>query len=329
MKFEPAKLSKVIERNFSFLMPDFYEMQTEYMKSMNTIYKDLDTALIAMFLTNKFYQSENKENYLSKNISTKKFYGKNNFKVSPSKLKINEISNAIGIPRETVRRKKLKLIENKFIKLDRKKKSYFLNNSLIDKKIFEPQIKISSKMLSNYCIFFSNKDVFDKDLDFVAFKNDIEKKFILYLPIILNFQISYLTAWRKFVDMQCLFIGVLCALNTTTQLRKKSNSPNEIFDSKEIFSQVHWMNNKFGLNSTSIADITKIPRTTVLRKLVKLEKLNILKKDKFKRYATHDLASFDYDGKTLYPYLQNTISLLGVLISKCLETYSSKEMKII
>jgi Fic family protein len=89
------------------------------------------------------------------------------------------------------------------------------------------------------------------------------------------------------------------------------------------------MNNKFGLNSTSIADITKIPRTTVLRKLVKLEKLNILKKDKFKRYATHDLASFDYDGKTLYPYLQNTISLLGVLISKCLETYSSKEMKII
>ena len=129
--------------------------------------------------------------------------------------------------------------------------------------------------------------------------------------------------------MQCLFIGVLCALNTTTQLRKKSNSPNEIFDSKEISSQVHWMNNKFGLNSTSIADITKIPRTTVLRKLVKLEKLNILKKDKFKRYATHDLASFDYDGKTLYPYLQNTISLLGVLISKCLETYSSKEMKII
>jgi len=279
-----------------------------------------------MFLTNKFYQ--NKENYLSKNISTKKFYGKNNFKASLSKLKINEISNALGIPRETVRRKKLKLIENKFIILDTKKKSYFLNKSLIDKKIFEPQIEISSKMLSNYCIFFSNKGVFDKDLDFVSFKNDIEKKFILYLPIILNFQMSYLGAWRKFFDMQCLFISVLCALNTTTQLKKKSNSSNEIFDSKEIFSQVQWLNNKFGLNSTSIADITKIPRTTVLRKLAKLEKLNILKKDKFRKYETHELASFDYDKKTLYPYPQNTISLLGILISKCLETYSSKEIKI-
>tara|TARA_B100000809_G_scaffold144837_1_gene142435 strand:+ start:32 stop:280 length:249 start_codon:yes stop_codon:yes gene_type:complete len=61
MKFEPTKLSKVIERNFSYLMPDFYEMQTEYMQSMNDIYKDLDTALIAMFLTNKLYQSENKK----------------------------------------------------------------------------------------------------------------------------------------------------------------------------------------------------------------------------------------------------------------------------
>jgi predicted transcriptional regulator len=183
-------------------------------------------------------------------------------------------------------------------------------------------------MLSNYCIFFSNKDVFNKDLDLVSFKNNIEKKFILYLPLFLNFQISYFTEWRKFMDMECIYITLLCALNTTVQLRRKSNISNEIFDSKEIFSQIFKLRNKFGLNSTSIAEITKIPRTTVLRKLAKLEKLNILKKDKFKRYETHDLASFDYNGKTLHPYLQNTVSLLGALISKCLETYSSKEMKI-
>ena len=327
MKIEPTKLSKVIERNFSFLMPDFYEMQTRYMNSMNGIYRDLDSSLVAMFLTNKFYQ--NKENYLSNNVSTEKFYGKNNFKVSPSKFKINEISNATGIPRETVRRKKLKLIKNKFIIFDRKKKSYFLNASLIDKKIFEPQIKISSKMLSNYCIFFLNKDIFSTDLDFVSFKNDIEKKFILYLPIFLNFQISYFTEWRKFMDMECIYIAILCALNTASQLKRKSNNSNEIFDSKEIFTQIFKLSNKFGLNSTSIADITKIPRTTVLRKLAKLEKLNVLKKDKLKRYETQDLVSSDYSKKILYPHFQNTVKILGVLISKCLETYSSKELKII
>ena len=131
------------------------------------------------------------------------------------------------------------------------------------------------------------------------------------------------------MDMECLYIAVLCGLNTTTQLKRKSNNSNEIFDSKEIFTQIFKLSNKFGLSSTSIADITKIPRTTVLRKLAKLEKLNILKKDKFKRYETQDLVSSDYSKKILYPYLQNTVKLLGVLISKCLETYSSKEMKII
>lgn len=314
MKFEPAKLSKFIEQNYSYLMPYFYEMQIEYMNSMNDIYKDLDTALIAMFLTNKLNQSENEKNS----------------KVLPSKFKINEISKATSIPRETLRRKKIKLTKNKFIILNKKKKSLRINNSLINKKIFEPQIKISSKMLSNYCIFFSNKGFFNKDLDLVSFKNDIEKKFTLYLPIFLNFQISYFTNWRKFMDMECLYIAVLCGLNTTTQLKRKSNNSNEIFDSKEIFAQIFKLSNKFGLSSTSIADITKIPRTTVLRKLAKLEKLNILKKDKFKRYETQDLINgSDYSRKTIYPLLQNTIRLLGVLISKCLETYSSKEMKII
>ena len=329
MKFEPAKLSKVIEQNYSYLIPDFYEMQVQYMNSMNNIYKDLDTTLVAMFLTNKLYQSQNKENYLSNNVSTTNFDQKNKFKPPFTKFKINEISKAIGIPRETVRRKKVKLTKNKFIILDKKKKSFRINNNLINNKVFEPQIKISSKLLSNYCIFFSNKDFFNKDLDLVSFKNNIEKKFILYLPIFLNFQISYFTEWRKFMDMECIYIAILCALNTTTQLKRKSNNSNEIFDTKEIFSQIHKLSNKFGLNSTSIADITKIPRTTVLRKLAKLEKLNILKKDKFKRYETQDLVSSDYSKKIIYPYLQSTVNLLGVLISKCLETYSSKELKII
>ena len=154
MKIEPAKISKIIESNFSYLMPEFYQMQTEYMKSMNNIYKDLDAAFVAMFLTNKYYQSYIKENNLSNNGSNKIFYKQKISKVATSKFKINEISKSTGIPRETVRRKKIKLIKNKFIILNKKKKSYSLNKGLIDKKILEPQIEISSKMLLHYCNFF-------------------------------------------------------------------------------------------------------------------------------------------------------------------------------
>ena len=89
MKFEPAKLSKLIDQNYSYLMPDFYEMQIEYMQSMNNIYKDLDAALVAMFLVNKYYQSDIKENHLSNNISNKIFYKQ---KIS---LRINKSSNGL------------------------------------------------------------------------------------------------------------------------------------------------------------------------------------------------------------------------------------------
>jgi len=92
---------------------------------------------------------------------------------------------------------------------------------------------------------------------------------------------------------------------------------------------IYKLNNKFGINSTSIAEITNIPRTTILRKLVKLQKLNMLKKDKYKRYATELLNNSENIKKTAYPNMQNTINLLGILISKCLETYTSKELKII
>ena len=131
------------------------------------------------------------------------------------------------------------------------------------------------------------------------------------------------------MDMECVYIAVLCALNTSVQLKRKSNISNEIYDSKEVFAQIFKLSNRYGLNSTSIADITKIPRTTVIRKLAKLEKLNILKRDKFKRYETEDLIGSDNSKKTIYPHVQNTIRLLGLLISKFLETYSSKELKII
>ena len=131
------------------------------------------------------------------------------------------------------------------------------------------------------------------------------------------------------MDMECVYIALLGALNTSVQLRKKSNIANEIYDSKEVFTQIFKLSDKYGLNSTSIAGITKIPRTTVLRKLAILEKLNILKKDKFKRYETQSFVGSDNSRKTIYPHLLNTIRLLGLLISECLEIYSSKELKII
>ena len=99
-------------------------------------------------------------------------------------------------------------------------------------------------------------------------------------------------------------------------------------NSKAIFSKFNSLNETLGLNATSISEITKVPRTTVLRKIENLEKAGMIKKDKFKRYATQDLANTSSGKKEHYPQMQYTLKLLGIFISECLETYSSKDFKV-
>ena len=128
--------------------------------------------------------------------------------------------------------------------------------------------------------------------------------------------------------MECLFINLLCALNTSTHIKKKNSHNNKIFNTQDIFAQLPKLSKQYGLNSTSIADITKLPRTTVLRKLSKLENLSILKKDEFKRYATNDLINSANIKKEYYYIMQHTLKLLGIFISECLEVYTVKDLKV-
>ena len=329
MKIEPEKVSKAIEQNYSFFAPDFFEMQTDYLNSMYSVYKDLDASLIVMLLTRKIYQEAiNQDNSFGSQISVKSFYKEKKYNLPISKFKIKEISNALNLPRETIRRKKLKLIKDKFILFNKKKKTYSLNSEKIDGLIIKTQINISSKFLFNYCAFFSQKKIFLNDVTFDSFKDEINKKFLLYLPIFLNFQIYYFANWRKIIDMECLFISLLCALNTSSHIKKNSTIDNKIFNTTEIFAQLPNLSEKFGLNSTSIAEITKIPRTTVLRKLAKLEKVKLLKKDKFKRYTSQDLVNSFNMKKEYFATLQQTVKLLGIYVSECLEKYYSKDFKV-
>jgi len=77
------------------------------------------------------------------------------------------------------------------------------------------------------------------------------------------------------------------------------------------------------LNATSISEITKVPRTTVLRKIARLEKIGMLKKDKFKRYTSENLNRHN-DSKTIFSIANHNIKILGIFFSQCLEMYSSK-----
>ena len=319
MKFEPSKLSKIIEQNYSHLMPDFFEMQTEYLASLNIIYHDLDASLVAMVITSDLYKNSVKQSNSADDMSLKNFYKKDNYKLPISSFKIKDISSKLNLPRETVRRKKEKIIKDKLIILDKKNKLYALNTAMVEERILNLQIDNLSKFLSKFSVFFSKNKLFVREVSKDQIKEDVENKFLLYLTKFLDFQISYFSKMKTLVDIESIFIILLCALNTTAQIKKKE----EPMSSKDIFSKMHSLNTTHGLNATSIAEITKVPRTTVLRKISHLEKIGMLKKDKFKRYSSDDLSK-NKESKKLLSIMDYNIKLLGVFFSECLETYAAK-----
>lgn len=324
MKFEATKLSKVIEQNYSHLMPDFFEMQTEYLASLNIIYRDLDASLVAMVLTSQLYKNIISQVKTKEKISLKYFYQKENFKLPVSAFKIKEISTILNLPRETVRRKKEKLINDKLIILDKKNKLYALNTDMIEQKILDIQISNLSKFLSKFSYFFSKNRFFVKEVSKDQIKKDVEEKFLLYLTKFLDFQISYFSKMKTLADIESVFILLLCTLNTTSQIKKDGKTAS----SKDIFGNIQIVKDTFGLNATSISEITKVPRTTVLRKIAYLEKIGMLKKDKFKRYTSfnnftqNDL--YYNKSKKIFSITDYNIKLLGSFFSDCLETYSAK-----
>ena len=319
MKFEPSKLTKIIEQNYSHLMPDFFAMQTEYLASLNIIYQDLDASLVAMVLTSKLYKNIIKDSNLNEKIPLKYFYSTQNYKLPISNIKITEISSLLNLPRETVRRKKAIIIRDKLIILDSKRKSYSLNTNMIEKDLLNWQISNLCKFLTKFSLYFSRNKFFVKEVSREEIQRDIEEKFLLYFVKFLDFQIAYFSNLKTFIDIESIFIIILCALNTTVKL-KGNERP---MDYKHLLSKFNHTNHSLGLNATSISDITKVPRTTVIRKITHLEKMGILKKDKFKRYNTVDFLKSS-NSKKIESIMNHNLKLLGVFFSDCLETYSTK-----
>ena len=320
MKFDPIKINKLIQQNYSHLMPDFFVMQTEYLASLNVIYDDLDAALVGMVITNKLYKNSIKKSSNINNISFSNFYNKNKYILPIKSFKIKEISSILNLPRETVRRKKEKLIHDKIIIIDKKNQLCTLNTTMIDRKILEIQIYNVSKFLSKFSIFFAQNKFFVKEVNREQIKKDIDEKFLLYMTKFLDFQIAYFSNLKCIMDIESAFITLLCGLNTLNSDGYKNEKPLNI---KNIFYRMHMLNDGVGLNATSISEITNIPRTTVLRKIANLEKIGLIKKDKYKRYRPDDY-SISKESSKIVPAMENNQELLGIFFSQCLETYSAR-----
>ena len=322
MELNNKTVSAVLEKNYSILMPIFYEMQTEYLASLNVIYDDLDASMVAMVLTNELYKKKVNSNEINnyENIGFKNFYNMDKYYLISSSLRINKISSVINVPRETVRRKRDKLIDDKILFFDEKKKSISLNTDKIDKRILDLQIENLTKFLSKFIDYFISHNFISRIITRDQIKKDLEKKFLIYLTKFLDFQILYFSNLKKHNDIESIFIVLLCMLNSTSQLRKE----NKVMNYKNVLENIQNMQKVRGLNVSSISDITKIPRTTVIRKIIKLEKAGYLNRDKYKRYFIADLTK-NKSTKHFFPILINyNREIIIKFFLECYEIFKKK-----
>ena len=136
-------------------------------------------------------------------------------------------------------------------------------------------MSILSKLLKKNNIV--NNEISTSDFEFL-----IKKNFTQCWNYFLNFQIEYLTTFKRkfFGDYETLSIWAMIVYNQNLYFNKKNNYTANEVDKEKYFKMVISLEESLGLNAMTISDLTGIPRPTVLRKLNKLVKSKWIIKDK-------------------------------------------------
>ena len=125
IEFQSANISKILINNYSNLMSEFFEMQSQFLSLRYKAHGNLETSSIIICFIRNVHLSivRQREKNLDYNISLDNFL-KNLKKIDSPKQKIISIVNETGIPKETVRRKIINLVEKEYI-FSNKNREYY------------------------------------------------------------------------------------------------------------------------------------------------------------------------------------------------------------
>ena len=266
----PEKIQLLLNNNYSKLLSTFYEMESSFLCERYKIHNNIESACIIMSFIKDVHLSifRERERNLDHNVSLNNFfYNQSNIEIS--KQKIISIVKSTGIPKETVRRKVKQLIQNKYI-YTTTDKEYFWKLSTNNKDAF---VKLMNKDIQAMSKFIrAMTDSLNINLPQKIIENEIKKQFSFYFYHFLNCQVRWLKMWRaKINDIDLLFIAMQALIPTL-----------KVPDLKLSHT----------VSTTSISDISGIPRATCIRKLDKLVKIGLLVREiKTKRYYVSQAAN--------------------------------------
>ena len=266
-------MSKITYKNFNDVSPYFYKLITEWMSDAYKLFNDMDKFLIMIYMINTDFEFYRRNNL---NIKYEDFYNKKSLEVP--KIKLSKISEDLGIPKESVRRK-ISFLEKKKI-IRKKGKQIFIDRTAYEFQKPNNTLKNLSQMLRAFSKILKKENLLDETFDNLEISRMIKNNFSFCWYQFFKFIFAYCFRWRKyFGDLEIMLIGITIAFNSVTTASVKLRGVESYIDKwREQILQ----SNERGINAMSISDITGIPRPTVIRKIKNLIKLNMISIDKNK-----------------------------------------------
>ena len=268
------KIHKIILDNFDSLAPFYYKMLSEWMNNSYEKFQDIDKYMIMLYLMN-FDLDYYLKNGLVESYDTYFLYDKS---LELDQINIIEISNSLGIPKESVRRKVLRLQEFGVIK--RVGKKIYVDRStfklLLPRETLQNLSNLSSKIIE----ICKKEKVINKSIIPNEISKLIKKNFTNCWTYFYVFIIVFTNRWKKQLgDIEVFSVGMVVTLHSVVSKTFENNG----------WNFANWKKNKLeteeiGVNAMSISQITNIPRPTVIRKLNYLLKNKYISINKKKRY---------------------------------------------
>tara|TARA_B100000945_G_scaffold121021_1_gene96222 strand:- start:1476 stop:2390 length:915 start_codon:yes stop_codon:yes gene_type:complete len=296
MNVDINQLKNIYKENILSVQEKYLLQQSNFLSTVYCRYlKDLDSANIVLYFAKNLHLKilRRRENEIDYEISLESFWN-NHKNIDQENLKIINVSNETGLPKETARRKIINLIQQKVLKKNNDKISWEPRekDKLSFNKIIEVEIeyitKIASTIIKHLNIEVSNQQIY----------SDIKKNFSFFWFHFLSSQLKCMKIWQiELKDLELLLIIVECAIQTNRYLTRTHN--------KKIDQDISAM---------SISTVTGIPRATCIRKLEKLVSMRLVKKnEKTKRYSLN-LKNLEFNKNTITKTVNEVCSFYDILI---------------
>jgi len=277
--FNKSVVYEVLSKSLSLSWDLWVQFQQVWISRSYDQFKDHDKYLVLIYLVQDIWQSSSDKFIYN---SLEEFYSKDEFIIE--KINLIKISKDLHIPKETVRRK-----INDFEKigiLRREGKSIILKNSLINSQRPIKSLDSLVNFIYKNSLFLQAEEWFGDPLTKKEIKFFIENFFTVCWLRFFKLQLPFLVRHRDvFGDLETFQIWGLIAVNHQSKATKAvmQNIISEPSDAKYLYV-VSKTEVLYGLNASSISDVTKVPRATVIRKLRWLVNKSLIKKNKKLQY---------------------------------------------